>query len=233
MRPVTVKIFEKLLIDFVMSSTVTTLTQYGNGTWSFRTCELFHVRPSSIITINGTEYEVVSVDYDKKEITIKSTTIVTGTTYIAPPYFYFHGTPIDTGNVLTTILDSSQKYPMVYLLEVIKDNFNASKTSVIERESNLNIFFLDEANFNDWDVDQHYSDAIIPMFNLCNAFIDHINLTGYLGVLDNFDIKYHAKFGLQIREESGHIKNLFNDNTSGVQLTINLPFKRSFTCECV
>lgn len=233
MKKVTVKLVEQLLDDMPLASSISNLINNLDNTWTFKACELFHVRNGSIITINATEYEVESVDYDLMTITIKSTLPVIGTFFLAPPFFFFHGTPIDTGNTLSTILDSSKKIPLVYLLEVIRDKFINSNTSVIERESNINLFFLDEANFNDWDVDQHYSDAIIPMFNLCNSFIDYIKNNGGIGVVEDYDITYHAKFGLQIKQESGHIKNLFTDNLSGVQLTINIRFKRSFTCECV
>jgi hypothetical protein len=230
MKVVTVKLIERLINDMVLVSEITNITTNFNGTWCIESCELFHVRPGSIITIDNVEYEVERVDYDKKKICFNSASPVTGTTFTAPPFFFMHGTPVDTGNVLATIMDSTQKIPLIYLLEVIRDEFNNSNTSVIERQSNVNLFFLDEANYNDWDVDQHYSDAIIPMFNLCNYFVDYLRNSSEIGVINDYNITYHAKFGLQIRDSFGHINNLFTDNLSGVQLTINIAFKRSFAC---
>lgn len=226
----TVKIFKKLLDDFSLEGNISSVVNNLDGTYTFSTCDTYHVMQGSYIEINGDDYLVKSVDTDINTITIYSNIAITSDTFLTQKPYFFHGTPIDTTNVLSTILDSSQKYPMIYLLEIIKDKFIADKSSIIDRESNLNIFFLAEANFQDWDVDQHYSDAIIPMMNLCSNFIDYLKKHPDIGTISDFEVIYHAKFGMQLKEASGHVKNLFNDNTSGVQLRVTLPIKKTLIC---
>ena len=98
----------------------------------------------------------------------------------------------------------------------------------------LGLFFLDVANYADWDTDQHYSNVIIPQSKLCDYFL--ANIRKYQGRIigDRGGTQIlHAKFG-EYRDLKGHVNSIFNDRLSGVELSIDLLFKtKNCTNVCI
>ena len=222
----------KEIVDSFDPKTVIKQVSTGVDT-VLKVCNLMYIREQSKVKINNIEYTVKSVDEENKEITIAGIIPVNPGDYIqGGTVHYFHGTPIATANQLVQIQQVQNKTPLLYLLEVISDRFDEDPESSIDRESDMNLFFLDEANFKDWDTDQHYSGAIKPMSNLATMFKEHLKTSIGIGVIDESTMSYHAKFGLSIRNESGHLKNLFPETFSGVQLRIKIPFLKSLICDC-
>jgi hypothetical protein len=232
MKP-TVDIIEDLVNGFNPYSTINNIVDNMDGTFTITVCNTLNIREKSPFKINVTEFIAISVDTKMKKITYTSGIApnLTDKIYGSTP-LYFHGTPMATGNEITRILNSSNKLPMIYLLEIITDEFDRNPESSIERTSTLALFFLDEANYVDWETDEHYSEAIVPMFNYANLFLDYLDSKDGIGVIDNATLTYHAKFGLNIRNNSGHIQNLFPDNLSGVQMRITLPILKNLSCSC-
>jgi hypothetical protein len=227
----TVDLFKKIIDDFAPNVVIKSVV-FGIDT-VITVCDIMHIRENSIITINSIQYTVVSVDETLKQITISGVQpILKGDILYGAKPFYFHGTPVATGNELTLMTDVTKKTPLIYLLEVIFDRFDEDAENSLDRESDVNLFFLDEANFKDWDTDQHYSGAIKPMANLAHMFKEHLKYYVGVGVIEESTMTYHAKFGLSLVTNSGHTKNLFPENFSGVQLRIKIPFLKSLTCDC-
>jgi hypothetical protein len=229
----TVDIIETLVEGFNPTSDITNVVDNLDGTFTITVCNTLNIREKSPFKVNDLDYVATIVDTKTKEIVYESVVaplvnqLIKGTTP-----FYFHGTPMATGNEITRILDSGNKLPMIYLLEIITDEFNNTPDSDIDRNSTVNLFFLDEANFGDWDTDQHYSEAILPMMNYAKLFVDYLEDSRNIGQFDTYSLTYRAKFGLNIRTNSGHIQNLFPDKLSGVQLAITLPIRKNLACVC-
>lgn len=199
-------------------------------------CNTLHIREGSIITINGDNYTVISANPKTGEINLKEDTddIEIGDFMYGTAPFFFHGTPQATGNDLIKYAQSETQFPvpMIYLFEVLSDKMNYNEEDAIDRESVVDLFFLDEANFRDWDTDQHYSEAINPMSNYADLFVKYLKQAQGIGVILDAEMTYHAKFGLSTKLESGHLKNLFPENLSGTRLRIKIPFLKSLTCDC-
>lgn len=120
---------------------------------------------------------------------------------------------------------------MVYLLEVIEDNF-LEDDNLLDRTSDLRLFFLTEANFEDWKTDQHYLDAIEPMRSMVDFFISEVlKKSKGLGKIEGYDVINHANFGVYTTDK-GHTKKIFNDDYSGCELRITLPIKSDYSCGC-
>lgn len=227
----TVDIIEELVDGFNPSTMITSVVDNLDGTFTITVCNTINIREQSPFKIGATDYTAISVDTQYREITFESliAPTINDIVYGSVP-FYFHGTPMATGSEITHILETSNKLPMIYLLEIITDNKDNDPESSIDRLSTVSLFFLDEANFGDWDTDQHYSEAIVPMMNYAELFVNYLNDTPNVGRIDNYDLTYHAKFGLNIRTSGGHIQNLFPEKLSGVQLRITLPILKSLSC---
>lgn len=140
-----------------------------------------------------------------------------------------HGTIIDGNIQLTTIKDGEDKYPLIFQHEITRETFFNDKRNKLERESEVDLFFLCVADFKEWQIAEHNKFAIKPMRELALKFIEELKTSNGIGEFDTFEILDHVKFGVYTTEK-GHTERIFNDNLSGVQLRMTIPFLK--TCEC-
>ena len=226
----TVDLVEALVNLITVNEPIKELTDNGDGTYTINVCDVHYARPLCPITIGGVDYPVTEIS--GQDITFTASSAPVGSTFTLPAPFYFHGTPTATGAELASIQSHENKFPMVYLHEILRDRTPAEVDAGIQRESDVRIFFLDQANFEDWDTDQTYSDAINPMRNLCEAFLNIVKDNSGIAPLESdYDIFSYAKFGIR-RNVNGVETNLFSEMLSGVELQITIPFKKSFVCNC-
>lgn len=220
---------------------VDNITQTSTET-QFDTCRTHQVTKGNYIVINGIKYKV-------KDFELNTWISVSGVvplpfdsyTILAPNFF--NGTPMMVSNVLADIRDWKKKLPMVYLLEVIREQRFNSRTNKLDRISDLRIFFLMSSNFEDWDISQHYDLAIEPMDNFLNDFIHALRYNAQVGEFDEYETINRANFGVYISKPSkrsgkyeDNITKLIDENVSGVELRINLPIQKnpcfSFPPDC-
>lgn len=140
-----------------------------------------------------------------------------------------HGTIIDGNIQLTTIKDGEDKYPLIFQHEITRETFFNDKRNKLERESEVDLFFLCVADFKDWQIAEHNKFTIKPMRELALKFIEELKTSNGIGEFDTFEILDHVKFGVYTTEK-GHTERIFNDNLSGVQLRMTIPFLK--TCGC-
>ena len=186
-------------------------------------CQTFHARKGSIITIDAVEYEVNTV--------VNNTTIIieglpaTPTLGTLQTPNYFHGTAMAVNAELPS-LAKDLKFPMLYCYEIIPEEFNNNVDSSIDREAELRLYFLDNADFQNWTTDEHYNYVINGMKNFQQHMIAKFNDCPKIADFDNYRIINHVKFG--VWTERGHTNRVFNENLSGVELLVTLPLKKLF-----
>ena len=230
----TVDIIKEIVNSLTFTENILSLAQNGTE-WTIKICDNHHLRPCSKIQINGSDYEVKSIDGSGCILIDTADSLSLGVLVIPAP-FYIHGTWLAATDEIKKIPLSTDKFPLVYLFEVLNDKFNYNPRMTIGRESQLRLYFLDEADRDNWLTEDHYEGAINPMTSLSIDFIEasrssKIVLEGDEG-LNEADIKYHANFGKVVEE--GHAKYLFPDNVSGTQMNVTIPFtkKGCEVCEC-
>lgn len=216
-----------------LTSTITAMTL---GAESLLTVEnLYHARPGLSCFVSSkffaeTEYTILGVDYDAKTVLINGNPIITEfelPQFRMPVPNYFHGTPYATNAHIGRLSDAA-KVPMIYLLEILREELQG-EDSMIETVADLRLFFLDVANFQDWDTDQHYSNVIVPMRNLMDAFVEQARTSPIFGDIPVLDVITHVKFGVY-QTNKGHLNSLFNDRLSGIELRGNFPFYKCCNC---
>ena len=225
----TADLIENILNGITYEGTFKDYTDNGDGTITGATCDTLHARPLGTITIDGADYKVVSV-VNGVSITYTGS-IPAVQTYTLNPPFYFHGTPTMINQHLTNIVDDRNKFPMVYLLEILRENFDNDPVSAIDRVSDVTLFFMDISRYEQWTTDQHYANAINPMRNLAQSFVDSVNNANGVGKFTNYTIIPWANFGINSIFK-GNDTPIFNEKISGVELQVSLPFKRSLFCYC-
>lgn len=229
----TVDIVEQIINEMDFTLQILTNSNDGSNT-TITVCKMFHSRAGLVINDTVADFKILSVDYETNTIVIKGLPL--GTMTLQPP-FYFHGVPYKVNDKLSHISNTRNKLPMIYLMEIVRDRVITDELSSIAKESSVKLFFLDEANFAEWDTDQHYSLAITPMNNLLETFIEQLDDTTLIDkdLIQDYLAIPHANFGGMPRgsglnNESGHIQSVFNEHTSGMQLDITLPILAGTDC---
>ena len=94
----------------------------------FDSCNTHHVTKGNYIIIDSIEYKVIDFEINSW-IAVKGEVPITATEYTIPAPNYFNGTPMQVQNVLANIRSWRNKLPMVYLLEIIREQRFNSRTN--------------------------------------------------------------------------------------------------------
>ena len=221
-------VIETIINSLSFSVAITSVTNTASET-VIGVCNTGHISPFSSVVINGVTYEVRTVAYNENiTLSMVVTPAVGDLITIAAP-FYFHGTTRTTGADVIRIKNGDLKYPMVYLFEPLEERFNEDDNNPVNRTAVIRLFLLDISNFSDWSTDEHYLYAINPMRNLAERFIEALKASPLFSKLGNYKIISHAKIG-QLLNRSTHLKSLFADKASGVELKINIGLYDDCVC---
>lgn len=183
------------------------------------------------ITIEGDTYTITEIT--DTTITINGTYTNTGRfTYSLAISFYTHGTPIQA-NIERESKRRNQDVkvtPMVYLFEPITESFGKSSKPTID--TNVRLAIMNNYT-KDQFTDDIYATSIKAMRSFADDLVKHIKKQAYDVYWQDIthDITSWAKYG-RFRDEKGSIKNLFNEELSGVELKIFLPLNKRDLCEC-
>jgi len=205
----------------------------GNNTTLFLDDPLFS-RAGLIMNVDGVDLEIVSVN------NVLCTVTVTGV--IANPVLatlqkpkYFHNTPI-ANNAHVSFLEGVDKFPYIYLVQVIDEEFVVDVTSSTDENVVLLFYFIDEHDFRNNDTDDDYATVIPQLRRLVDKFVTDIQLQPRVNkFVANYIISDFVKFG-ESTANRGALNSMFNDRTSAIQLQITLPLRNNcdvptpFTC---
>lgn len=217
----TVDIMDDFIASLDLSGPVLSYSDNGVNT-TINVEKTYHVRRKMLVVIDGMSYEVVSV-VNNTSIEVVGV-IPSPSNYTVPSPKYFHGTPLMTNSHIVGARHSD-KVPMVYLYEILREKEKNPGSNIV-RESDLRLFFLDSANFAEWDTDDHYSQRLLGLNNLVDAFITaarankccfHLFETDFIRV-------NHANWGVYV-DGQGHKQRIFDDDLTGVELSFTLPLK--------
>lgn len=200
-----------------------------DGTFDLEMCDISHLQPGFTVTIGGNSYVIDSFIAGGLKITGSNPIVVTS--FVAYPPYFFHGTVLEANKDLTNIIDASSKTPMIYFYEVISETFYEDNDNAIERESDIRLFFLTQANFANWNTNDYHENAIQPMRRLMERFIRVLKDYPTIDEIVSYTVINQNKFGVFIADK-GYEKSLFNDNLSGVELRINLAIRKEVNCVC-
>lgn len=211
---------------------VSSVTDNLDNTYTITSCDTAYLKPCSKFIHEGVEYTVVENedgDFIPNETFIISGSSVPYGDFILPSMKYEHGTVRATTAEMDKKMLDTDKFPMVYLLEIIADRHNNLDRDRIDRNSDLRIFLLTNTDEENWFTSHHYKYAIIPMRNMLYRFIDLLNCNENIGEFDSYTAINHAIFGVYT-SDVGHTKRVLNEKTSGVELRVNLPIVKGRLC---
>lgn len=143
---------------------------------------------------------------------------------VAPTYF--HGTLKMTRNEVSAETKKSKILPMVYLFEVIRDRKVNSIDSLIDRESELRIFFLGNVDTQNWLTDSHYENIINPLSVMVEMFISLVGSNKFF--TDEFD--YETINLINVSENGEQRRSIFDCDLSGIELRLFSQIRKDLGC---
>jgi hypothetical protein len=208
------------------TATITSISHIGTS-YTILTSDTGTQQVNDWIKISGIDYKITAM-VTNTSFTVTSATNIVGTTWTALAPYYYYGTPIMISNVLDKIADSRNKFPVIVLFEEMPATVNDNEDEVLERTVSCEMYFMDEANYKDWTYDDYYTNILIPMQIVVDAFIAACEANHQIGILSTHNETPHSKWNLT-RMDTG--KNVFNSQLSGIQLNIDLPILYVPACE--
>jgi len=222
---------------FRKTGSVSAVVDNGNGTATFATdstdgltvgdCE------NPFVSVGGVSYEVVSFIADT-DITVNFTALPSGSTWTSDAPYVYYGNPIQMSNEIDKEQNPNAKYPAIIVFENGNSVQELEPISTIESTESLEMFFVDIANYEDWLIDDFYSNVVNAMEDLSYEFVDACRQYKYIEELTATATRERiSKWGVRlIRSGKGSADTIFNDNLSGVSLRIDLPISRALNDEC-
>lgn len=226
----------ELLVPIVNSIsgalTITAVTNNGGGSYTLSMCNTLWATTGYTITIGGNQYTITSI-VPNVSLTVSGSVVPSvGAFNLYPPVFY-HGTIQSTiqdlNEKVNNASNSTDKLPMIWLHESVDETINFQPTEPIYRNSNVDIYFLIDANFRDWTNDDHYTFAIKPMRQLIEAFLYSMKYSGQVNdnLIDTLKLNDLPRFG-NYTAQDGSKKTIFsNYPLSGTRLSLTIPFLRN------
>lgn len=209
----------------------TDVTDNSDGTFTLNTCNTLWLHPAGnrVLSIDNVDYSIE--DIEPNEWVKLRGSIAPALTFDIYPPSPFHGTVLAQNELLNQIENSKDKLPMIWLHEITRETFEASEELLADRESDCDIYFMTDANLEQWITPDHDKYAIKPMRNLCMAFIEQLENEANVDPNFKFEVFDHANFGVYL-ESKGHVRTTFNDKMSGTQLRITIQFNKDLNCTC-
>lgn len=196
--------------------------------WTIYVDDFFYAAYNHRITIGGKMYKIISLDDSignfKMNIswdTGNSGAIIAPVTgqFTLYPFFFFHGTPVDTAQELGALKQASNKYPMIWLWDDFKERMSWDPSTANDRETSCKLFFLDQADPKIGPTDNRWETYINPMMKFRDNFMNYLQtqLQDFMIWGQETNDEYYSKFGVYISQK-GVRESLLADNLAGVKM---------------
>lgn len=225
----TVDYIETIVSRMTPTITIDSVVDNLDGTQTLNVCDTYWIRKYLTLTIDGIEYDVTSFVKDTS-ITIPNTTLVTVDSFILQAPYYFHGSPMQVNSEFIIQKNEANKYPLIYLVEALTDNYYDELDSR-EKDTNLRIFFLDSFTNKDDEVDAHYTNVIVPLNASLNYFVEQLKEDSYT-LPFSYDVTNRVKVGIYTTNQ-GNTSQIFDDELDGVEFVSNVTLLKGYECKCI
>ena len=221
------------VIEAIVHTIEVTAVDNSSGTTSvIATLNTLYLNLRKKITIATIEYRVTAFTLNES-ITLEpldptdDLVDVNTTEFIIPTPNWYHGTP----NRATSENKDDQKVPkyqgpMIWLWEWVDilPPENRDESTVRSTMTGARIFFLDDCEQENWNVNDHYAEVIDVMENemwfIYDSLMERLDI---FGEIDHPQRRNHADFGKYVQTK-GYEETILVGRLSGVQATFDLPF---------
>lgn len=228
MKKAVVKIFEQYISALDFSQPIKTYV-FSAGVSTISVDKLYYSKVGLKIKVDNVEFEISAIDIDKKEISFLTDEALTNYSILnLQPLQYFHGTTRAVSNQLSQLNGALNYTPFIYLHEKIDEDYYENEDSANDFDANLRFFFLDDSSEGvSWLTDDYYENVINKLRETAELFLEKLR---YYPAFYKFKSKkiINITHFATYTDSTGYDKSLFTDKLAGVELQINLPFRKNF-----
>ena len=228
----------KVVVNAIdLTFTATDITENTDGTYTLASCNTLWATQGFAVSIGGVNYTIVSVT-PNASIIVSGISIPSVKVFeLYPPVFY-HGTikatkyELDEKPISNAIL-SQDRLPMIWLHEPTDEQVNENALMAIALYSSCELYFMVDADFSNWSNDDHYDQAIKPMRNLIDSFMNAVKGSRIINeiLIKTSSPKDFARWGVYAGKDGGE-KTIFERPMSGCRFDVTLPFIRTDAICC-
>ncbi len=224
----TYELLQPIIAQINKSVVCDLMTDNLNGTYTFECGKTKWACKGYPVTILGNLYEISEVIYNQS-ITVKGSVAPNVLTFDLNQPHFKHGTLNVVAAELSKIKDFKDRLQLIWLKEVVTENLHFDELDAVDSDNDVNLFFLTDADFKNWDQTQGDTKAISPMRSLCAEVVKTIINSSNVAQLKNTGtIRNYNVFGNIT--DNGYVKNIFNEPLAGVGLKLSIPFLKD--CDC-
>lgn len=230
----TVDIVGSIIADMLVELHISNVEDLGNNKYKLTTCNTQYLNTLYVFELDGNAVKVIEFEFNSYVIVESINYIPLQNKYLLPAPRYFFGTLIEVNSEIEEIPYQDGKYPYIFLLERMTEDFNSDEESTMDRRSPLKMFFLTNYDEGNWQTKDHYKEIINPMTNIRNIFLSLLKKSKLVNDEETFNDDWrgtnYVRFGTY-SENNGNIKSLMNEDVSGVGLEINVIFVKILNCK--
>lgn len=225
----TYKLLEPIIAAIDVLVRIDSVTVNGGGSYTLSICNTKWITQGFTLTIQGNQFLITSIIPNMSIVVTGIGVPVAGTFNLYLPKFY-HGTinavEVDLNAMVNGNLLTVDKMPMIWLHEPVDEINYPLAENAIARKSKCELYFLIDANFAQWDNDDHYEQAIMPMRQLIMAFEGACKNSIVLNydLTDEFSTDDLPRFGRYTGYSSKNKAVFAQYEMSGTKLGISLSF---------
>ena len=228
----TVDFIRQTAAAMTFTQEVTTLVDNADGTYDLEMCNTWHQVPLCDVTYDGKIYRVIDVEHNVKVVIqdINAVGAPSQVDFVVAAPKFLHGTLLDVNNETFYQEQTEDIFPLIYLFEKYTEDYEHRVTTLV-KTSRLRMFQFAETpqEPTDWKIDDHYEKVILAMKSLTREMVRFFQKSKFIGIFDAHTEENWKDFGI-IKGNSGEKELLFNAYCSGVELRIDIPFKRNNDC---
>lgn len=182
------------------------------------------------VTHGVTEHLFTVTAVGECDFTVTGTyTPVVGDTFEMATPTFVHGTQKKAKPEIDLLMKAQNlNYPLIYLQEIQTEEFTNDPESAILSEPPIRLWLLLPSDVKDWITDYHYEMCIEAMRAFAKNIIEQFEYTNLVAERTPYNLVYHANVGTQ--SDTGHLKELLNQNHSGVLMLTTLKINREQCC---
>ena len=214
------QIVSEMTPDFVIGSKITN----PDGTYTLTTTNTYWLHANQDIVIGGNKYTIIDFVINEsitiKDINSAGEPIVN--VFNIPAPLFIHGKTVKASKELAEQKDVFLRLPFIWLYEVL------SETTIIDRlnpwglESTPIIYFMDEAQSENWTSADHKVQILDPLRQMIQYFMFIIESNKSLyRTPDSYNTEARANWGRFVSDR-GAVGRFFNDQLSGHKLDFDL-----------
>lgn len=228
MNPETVHIIEGLVNQLTAEFVIKDAIDNGDGTFTLVSDCTWWISLSDNVLIDGKNYTVEEFVINQyiKIRPIDGGLLPTVDSFDVITPNYIHGTVKMAANEIDAVNNKVDLVPFVYLFEVIREDENTDEESMIDRESDLRIFFLNTANYKDWLTEDHYTNVIYPMRQMVDLFIKKVKASKFF----TYDTDYQKINYINFSQDGNQKESVFDCNLSGIELKLFAKIREDLSC---